>query len=110
MGGLSAAAAKEYHQAHISNPFEPTAAGDLALLEAKQHRYADAVRLWKAVFDHDPTQPGAGMNLAIVECSLGDRDAAMATLARILEFSPDNGQARKLAAELRSDSRRCVAR
>ncbi|HKD61167.1 MAG TPA: cytochrome c3 family protein [Terracidiphilus sp.] len=110
VNGESSAAAAEYQLALDADPFEPIAAGDLALLEAKQHKYADAVRLWKAVFERDPTQVGAGMNLAIVECAMGDRDAAVASLERILAFSPDNGQARKFAAELRSNGRRCRAR
>lgn len=109
MNGQSSAAAEEYEMALEANPYDPIAGGDLALLEAKQRKYADAVRLWRAVFDHDPTQLSAGMNLAIVQCGLGERSAALETLARILTFSPDSGQAKKLAEAVQTDTRKCEA-
>lgn len=110
MNGQPAAAAEEYQLALQADPYEPLAGGDLALLEAGQHRYTEATRLWKTVFEHDPSQLSAGLNLAIVECGLGDRNGALATLARLLEFSPDNEQAKKQAEGIRSDSRKCEPR
>ena len=56
----------------------------------------DASRLWKAVFDHDPAQLGAGMNLAVVDCAMGERAASLATLDPLLEFSPDSSKRRRL--------------
>jgi hypothetical protein len=47
------------------------------------------------------------MNLAIVECGLGKKEAALGTLSRILAFSPDNGQARDLAREIRTGRHGC---
>jgi predicted CXXCH cytochrome family protein len=110
MNGQPAAASEEYQMALKANPYDAVAAGDLALLEAGQHRYVEAVRLWKSVFDHDPAQLGAGMNLAIVECGLGDRDAALATLDRLLAFSPDDGEAKTLQQEIRAGTHPCRTR
>ena len=91
MSGNSAAAIQEYQIALEADPNSSLAAGDLlALLEAGQHQLTDASRLWKTVFDHDPAQLGAGMNLAVVECAMGERAAALATLDRLPEFAPDS--------------------
>jgi len=50
------------------------------------------------------------MNLAIVECGLGRKEAALGTLERILAFSPDDGQARELIRGIRSGNHPCVNR
>ena len=109
MSGQANAAVEEYQMALESDPNNSLAAGDLAVLKAGQRQYADATRLWKAVFDHDPAQLGAGMNLAVVECGEGERAAALQTLDRLLEFSPDNQKAKALAREIRADSQKCRA-
>jgi predicted CXXCH cytochrome family protein len=108
--GQATAAAQEYQLALESDPNDSLAAGDLALLRANQHEYAEAARLWKAVFNHDPAQTGAGMNLAIVQCGLGDREGAIATLERILEFAPDDEKAKAMSIGVRSGSQKCGAR
>ncbi len=110
MSGQSTAAAEEYQMALEADPNSSLAAGDLALLKVGQHQYAEASALWEAVFDHDPAQLGAGMNLAVVECGLGERSAALATLDRLLEFSPDNEKVKTLARGIRSGSHKCGPR
>ena len=110
MNDQPAAAAEEYEKALQANPYDAVAAGDLALLKASQHQYRDAIVLWKSVFEHDPAQSGAGMNLAVVECGLGDRASALATINRLLEFSPDDEKAKALADEIRSGNGKCGAR
>jgi predicted CXXCH cytochrome family protein len=110
LSGKPAAAAEEYQMALEADPNSALAAGDLALLRAEEHQYAEASRLWKQVFDHDPSQLGAGMNLAIVECGLGERGAALATLDRLLLFSPDDEKAKTMAGEIRAGSPKCGAR
>ena len=108
LSGKADVAVEEYQIALGADPYDSLAAGDLALLRAGQHQYADALRLWKTVFDHDPAQLGAAMNLAVVECGLGERAAALATLDRLLEFAPDNQKAKAVAREIRAGSRKCV--
>jgi predicted CXXCH cytochrome family protein len=107
MSGKSDAAIEEYQTALVADPDDSLAAGDLALLRAGQHQYADAARLWKEVFDRDPAQLGAGMNLVVVECGLGERAAALATLERLIEFAPDNQNAKGMAREIRAGSEKC---
>jgi predicted CXXCH cytochrome family protein len=105
--GQPAAAVEEYQMALEADPDSSLAAGDLALLRAGQHQYAEASRLWRQVFDHDPSQLAAGTNLAIVECGLGERGPALATLDRMLEFSPDDEKAKAMAGEIRAGSQKC---
>lgn len=50
------------------------------------------------------------MNLVIVQCGLNNRNAALTTLTRILEFAPDDQKAGKLLEEIRSDGRKCETR
>ncbi len=109
MNGQPAAATEEYQMAIESDPNSPLAVGDLALLEAANHQYQAASRLLRTVFDHDPSQLGAGMNLAIVQCGLGDALGATTTLDRLLEFAPDDQKARALAREIRSGAHKCAA-
>ena len=108
--GDMGAAASEYERALLADPYDAVAAGDLALIEARQHRVGEAVREWRSVFEHDPSQLGAGMNLAIMECAEGGADAALQTLDEVLVFSPDDGQAREMAEQIRAGRPRCVGK
>ncbi|MGA8089874.1 MAG: cytochrome c3 family protein [Terracidiphilus sp.] len=110
LNGQPAAAAEEYQVALEADPCSSLAAGDLALLRAGQLQYTEASRLWKQVFDHDPSQLGAGRNLAIVECGLGEKGGALATLDRMLEFSPDDEETKAMAGQIRAGSRKCGGR
>jgi predicted CXXCH cytochrome family protein len=110
MNGQSGAATEEYQMAIESDPNSSLAVGDLALLEAGNHQYSAASRLWASVFAHDPSQLGAGMNLAIVQCGLGDQVDATSTLDRLLKFAPDDQKARDLDREIRSGTHKCGAR
>ena len=102
LNGEQAKAAMEYKLALQADPYDSLAAGDLALIEAREHHYSEAARLWRLVFDWDPGKSQAGINLAVVECAEGDRAAALATLERLLEFAPDDQKARALAEEIRA--------
>jgi tetratricopeptide (TPR) repeat protein len=110
LAGDKDAAVREYGLALGADADDSFAAGNLALLKAGERQYAAAVQLWQRAFEDDPIQLKAGMNLAIVECGLGRREAALGTLERILAFSPDDGQARELAREIRSGRHACGAR
>jgi predicted CXXCH cytochrome family protein len=107
LGGDSAAAAREYKLALAANPFDATAMGNTALIDAKSGDLKSAARLWSVVFEHDPTQKAAGFNLASTECQLGDGPAAKQVLDRVLLFSPDNRQARQFAAAIADGSHPC---
>lgn len=110
LAGEKDAAAREYEMALEANANDSIAAGNLALLKLGDRQYSEALELWKRAFQDDPVQLKAGMNLAIVECGLGKKEAALGTLDRILTFSPDDGKAQEMAREIRSGRRRCEAR
>lgn len=103
-------AAEEYERAIRADPYDSLALGDLGLIRANKHEYAAAERLWKAAFNRDPVQVGAGMNLAIVECETGDRRGAIEALTRLLDFAPDDSKAYKLMDEIKSGSKTCGGR
>jgi tetratricopeptide (TPR) repeat protein len=107
VAGEKVVAAREYGLALAANADESFAAGNLALLKAGDRQYGEAIALWERAFGHDPTQTRAGLNLAVVQCGLGSREAALGTLERILEFSPDETQARELAGEIRAGRHAC---
>lgn len=107
LNGQVKEAAEEYRQALRADPYDALAGGDLALIETELHHPSAAIDLWRGVFEHDPTQLAAGMNLAVVECAGGDRSGALATLERVLIFSPDNKQARVMGEKVRAGLTRC---
>jgi predicted CXXCH cytochrome family protein len=108
--GETGEAAREYRKALDIDPFDALAAGDLALIEARGHNPAEAIRLWGSVVEHHPAQLTAAMNLAVVECSAGDRDQALQTLERMLVFSPDDQKARSFLGQIRAGRLNCGTR
>jgi predicted CXXCH cytochrome family protein len=107
LAGDKDVAAREYALALAANPYDSVAAGNLALLKAGERQYRVAIDLLGRAFQEDPVQLKAGMNLAIMQCGLGKKEAALGTLGRILAFSPDYGQARDFAREIRSGRHAC---
>ncbi|MGB6691549.1 MAG: tetratricopeptide repeat protein, partial [Terracidiphilus sp.] len=110
LAGETQTAAAEYAQALQADPDDSLAAANLALIEAQEHHVAEAVRLWNSVFSRDPVELGAGLNLAVVQCAAGQREAAVATLNRLLTFAPDNDRAREMLGALRSGQQSCAAK
>ena len=47
------------------------------------------------------------MNLAIVECGLGERGDAVSDAERLLEFSPDDQKAKTMVEKFVSGSQKC---
>lgn len=109
VGGDLNDAAKQYQLALAEDPYDATADGDMALIEAKQGDLPSAVKRWSEVFANDPTQKAAALNLAATQCQLGDAAAASRTLERLLLFSPDNQHARQFADALADGSQHCPA-
>jgi hypothetical protein len=107
--GNIAAADREYRAALKADAGNGAARGNLAVLFAKTGDYATAVKLWQRVFVDDPAQTAAGYNLALGQCRLGMKGEAQATLIRLLQFAPDNQQARTLAASIAGGSQACKA-
>ena len=106
--GNKSGAEQEYEAALRVDPDNAFAAGNLALIRAQGKQYAEAMKLLGMAFQNDPVQLQAGMNLAILQCGAGKREAAMGTLERILEFSPDTGNAKMQLMAIRANARMCV--
>ncbi len=97
----------EYQAALRADPYNETAAGDLAVLDAQAGDFAAALPLWQTAFTHDPGASAAGIDLAVAQCRLGQAAAAAQTLERVLLFSPDNDAARRLSLAIASGSEHC---
>lgn len=105
--GNKKVAEEEYRIALKADPLKSTAAGNLAVLLAQAGNLTDAVALWQSAFEHDPEQLAAGYDLAVVECILGNSAAATQTLDRVLLFSPDSENARRLKAAIVHQPAQC---
>jgi predicted CXXCH cytochrome family protein len=110
MNGQAIAAIEEYQLALESDPYDYLASGDLALLKINQREYAEALHLWKTAFDHNPSRSEVALNLAILQCGLGQRGSSVATLERFLEFSPDDEKAKATHRGILSGSHKCGPR
>lgn len=110
LSGQAEQAEAEYRLALAEDPYDSLAGGNLALIVAQQHHYLEAAKLWKTAFEHDPVQLRAGLNLATVQCGLGERKAALDTLERVLAFAPDNERAHGLLAAIQGGELHCPAR
>jgi hypothetical protein len=110
VAGDTSAATEEYRLALAEDPFDATAAGDMALLEAQHGDLTAAVKLWSSVLANDPTQKTAASDLAATQCRLGDAASARTALERLLVFSPDDQRARQFAAALADGSQPCPPR
>jgi predicted CXXCH cytochrome family protein len=109
VSGDISAAAREYELALAVDPSDSIAAANLAVIRAKDRQVPAAVRLWRFVAHEDPAQTGAGYNLALGECMLGDPNSAIQALSRVIAFSPDNQKAKELMIQLQAAPQLCTA-
>jgi predicted CXXCH cytochrome family protein len=103
-------ARKEYEDALKEDPYNATALGNLAVLDAASGRTADAVNLFQRVVDADPSQMAAGLNLAFIECKIGDKKKALEILTGLSRFNPDDPMLRKFLASGTYAGERCELR
>jgi tetratricopeptide (TPR) repeat protein len=109
MRGDRERAQAEYQTALRIDPFNETAAGDLAVLKAQTGDFAAALPMWQSVFQHNPGASAAGIDLAVAQCRAGNAENAAQTLRRVLLFSPDNDAARRFSLALASGTQHCGA-
>jgi predicted CXXCH cytochrome family protein len=110
MSGDRTSARKEYEDALMEDPYEATALGNLAVLDATSGRTADAINLLQRVVDADPSQMAAGLNLAFIECRIGDKKKALEILTGLSRFSPDDPMLHKFLASGTYAGQRCDLR
>jgi Flp pilus assembly protein TadD len=107
MSGNKTSARKEYADALTKDPYEATALGNLAVLDAASGHTADAVNLLQRVIDADPTQMAAGLNLAFIDCRIGDKKKALDILTELSQFDPDDPTLRNFLASGTYAGERC---
>jgi Flp pilus assembly protein TadD len=110
MSGNKMSARQEYEDALMENPYESTALGNLAVLDASSGRTADAISLLQHVVDADASQMAAGLNLAFIECSVGDKKKALEILTGLSRINPDDPTLRKFLASGTYAGERCDLR
>ena len=110
MSGDTTGARKEYEAALTKDPYEATALGNLAVLDAASGRTANAVILLQRVVDADPSQTAAGLNLAFIECRIGDKKKALGIITELARFNPDDPMLRKFLASGTYAGERCELR
>lgn len=107
INGQIRAAAQEYETALHIDPENAFAAGNLGTILAQFGHPETAVQLWTRVLTKNPAEKTIGINLATVECGMGQREAALATLEQILAFEPDDRQAAALQVAISERRRPC---
>ena len=103
-------ATNEYKAALKLEPYEPTALGNLAVLDAASGHAAEAVQLLQRLLAADPSQTAAGLNLAFIQCRLGNKEDARATLKTVAAYAPDDPTLRKLLDTGAYGDQRCALR
>lgn len=88
-------ARKAYSTALQSDPYDPTALANLAVLDASSGHLPEAIHLLDRLTTADPSQTSAGLNLAFIECKLNQPDKASNLLQRLFNLNPDNAQLRE---------------
>jgi len=97
-----------YRRALAVDPVDPTASNNLAILLAKTGQLKEAKSLWEKTFALNQSTDEIGINLSAVDCMLGDRDAAMSTLRRVLFYSPDRKIARQRLESIQLGQEKCA--
>lgn len=96
-----------YERALNLKPGRNTVTVNLGALEAKSGDLRDAVRLWEQAFKRVPYKSEIGINLALAFCTSGQTDEARRNVLRVLEFNPDDAEAKRLWSNLNADPVQC---
>jgi predicted CXXCH cytochrome family protein len=107
MSGNKSVARKEYADSLKEDPYDTTALGNLAVLDAVSGDTADAVDLLRRAVEADPSQITAGLNLAFIECRVGNRKRALEILNGLTRFDPDDPTLRKFLSSGMYAGERC---
>jgi tetratricopeptide (TPR) repeat protein len=87
-------ASTAYSLALGTDPYDPTALANLAVIDASTGHVREAVSLLDRLTRADPSQTSAGLNLAFIECRLNQTQQALSLLDRLSYINPDDPQLR----------------
>jgi len=87
--GNSTLAMELYYEALKLDPIDVTATNNLAILLAKSGQLPAAENLWQKTFDLNQDIDELGINLALAESMLRNKNAAQRVLQRVLLYSRD---------------------
>jgi hypothetical protein len=110
MSGGKAEARKEYAMALKEDPYQATALGDLAVLDASSGAVEEAIALLQREVAADPSQIAPSLNLAFIRCRIGDKKSALAILTELSRFDPDDPTLRKFLTSGSYAGERCELR
>ena len=108
ISGHADEARSEYALALEGDPQDVAALSNLAVLNAVGGNLQGSLRMLQQVVTEDPSQTSAGLNLAFLQCSLGQVAEAQQTLARARALDPDSPQLRELMRTGRYAGHRCA--
>lgn len=110
MAGDKVGARKEYADALKEDPYQTTVLGNLAVLDAASGGVEEAIALLQRAVDADPSQMAPGLNLAFIECRLGDKKRALEILTGLSRFNPDDPTLHKFLTSGTYAGARCELR
>jgi predicted CXXCH cytochrome family protein len=98
-----------YESALSFDPNDFNVAIDFGVLLARSGKPQRAADLWSGVFENNQDITELGMNVATVQCALGEQKLAEDALRQVLIYSPDHSAARQRLSEIQSGKRVCAA-
>ena len=107
ISGNLADAAREYEDTLQTQPFNPSALTNRAVLAARQGHVDQAVQLLRRLATADPSQTSAGLDLAFIECQMGQVEESRELATRLQELNPDDESVRLFLTTQTLGSQRC---
>lgn len=89
------------------NPNDLNAAVDFGVLLARRAQPKRAADIWGRVFENNRDVTELGMNVATLQCMLGQQKSAEDALRQVLIYNPDHHAARQQLGDLESGKRGC---
>jgi Tfp pilus assembly protein PilF len=106
--GERAAALDSYRAALRADPGNLFAANNLGTLLALEGQLSTASDIWSNAFRLNEDVESLGLNLALADCKLGDRDKAKEVLGTVLLYSPGSATARRKLHAIESSQEVCA--
>jgi hypothetical protein len=108
---MSATQSADYYREALKlDPLNLLAANNLATLLARAGKLSEAVPLWQSAFDRNEDIESLGINLALAECRLGQKEKAVQVLRRVLIYGPDSPTAQRNLQAIQNGQETCSAR